>query len=685
MRIAAASLCALALACAGAKPAPQAAQAPRAPVPLDEYFKARRYGALSLDMSFSHDDRLAAFQSDAGGRLDLWVKPLDGGPARQVTRVEGFIGKFAFSPADDVLAYEADVGGDELPHLFLTDSNGSAPRDVTADYPKGRRTRFVQWAPDGKTFLYLSNLRDEKLLDFYEYDLASGRSHLLWIATGSLAFGAADRAHLRFVLRETLSDKDSNLWLFERGEEQPILLTRHRGDVLYQPLDFTQDGNLLFTSDQEGEYTGLYSMDLATKRASPLAQQPWDVDSAAESLRHRYRYVAINADGTTRLSVQDLQSGNAVALPEAPLAGGWFPSDFSPGERYLGVFLRTDATPSTPYALDLQTGEARKLDEPLTPSLRGRSMVVGESVRVPSFDSKPVPAFAYRPPRDPVAAIILVHGGPTSQSRRTFGAFTQYLVSKGYAVLVPNVRGSTGYGKSWTRLDSHDLGGGPGLRPGRVRGQRGLLRRLGPEDAGGGRPDEAAAARRPGRPRPPGHQGAVGSHRRGAARAEGAGGIPGAGQRGPRLLAHRQHAARVRRHRRIPGSLPARRRGTMTGRVRFDDHQGRRILITDLSDLDPDRSPIVLDEARRLVATLPKERSLLSLLVVRKMRFDPRTIDFIKQIGRANEPWVMATPVVGLTAIGRVVARVVSTFNGRRYAAFETVEQAKEWLVRQTA
>ena len=461
MRIAAASLCALALGCAGAKPAPQAAQAPRAPVPLDEYFKARRYGALSLDMSFSHDDRLAAFQSDAGGRLDLWVKPLDGGLARQVTHVEGFIGNFAFSPAADVLAYEADLGGDELPHLFLTDSNGSAPRDVTADYPKGRRTRFVQWAPDGKTFLYLSNLRDEKLLDFYEYDLASGRSHLLWIATGSLAFGAADRAHLRFVLRETLSDKDSNLWLFERGEKQPILLTRHRGDVLYQPLDFTRDGKLLFTSDQEGEYTGLYSMDLATKRSSPLAQQPWDVDSAAESLRHRYRYVAINADGTTRLSVQDLQSGKAVALPEAPLAGGWFPSDFSPGERYLGVFLRTDATPSTPYALDLQTGEARKLDEPLTPSLRGRSMVVGESVRVPSFDSKPVPAFAYRPPRDPVAAIILVHGGPTSQSRRTFGAFTQYLVSKGYAVLVPNVRGSTGYGKSWTRLDSHDLGGGP--------------------------------------------------------------------------------------------------------------------------------------------------------------------------------------------------------------------------------
>ncbi|HYV67452.1 MAG TPA: hypothetical protein VE964_14505, partial [Myxococcales bacterium] len=330
MRISAAVLpCALALACVPIKPAGES-EGSSAPVPLQEYFQARRYGALSFDLSFSHDDRLAAFQSDAGGRLDLWVAPLDGGPARQLTHVEGFIGGFAFSPAADVLVYEADVGGDELPHLFLTDSNGSAPRDLTADYPKGRRTQFVRWAPDGRTFLYLSNLRDQKLLDLYEYDLASGRSQLIWIASGSLAFGVPDRAHRRFALRETLSDKDSNLWLFERGEEQPVLLTPHQGQVLYQPLDFTHDGKLLFTSDQEGEYTGLYSLDPSTRRASPLAQQPWDVDSAAESLRHRYRWVAVNADGTNRLSVQDLQSGKAVALPEAPSGGGWFPSDFSP-------------------------------------------------------------------------------------------------------------------------------------------------------------------------------------------------------------------------------------------------------------------------------------------------------------------------------------------------------------------
>jgi hypothetical protein len=121
----------------------------------------------------------------------------------------------------------------------------------------------------------------------------------------------------------------------------------------------------------------------------------------------------------------------------------------------------------------------------------------------------------------------------------------------------------------------------------------------------------------------------------------------------------------------------------MTGRVRFVEHEGRRILLTDLSDLTPDQAPAVLDEAKKLVAALPKQRTLLSLLVVQRMRFDAETIDAMKKVGRDNEPWVIATAVVGLSAIGRVVARVVSTFSGRRYATFHEVEQAKNWLVRQ--
>ena len=193
-----------------------------------------------------------------------------------------------------------------------------------------------------------------------------------------------------------------------------------------------------------------------------MLQPSWDVDGGGESWTSRFLIAAVNEDGTEKLVVRDLATGKDVKLPEPPMHGGWFPMTTSPGDRYLAVMLRTDAAPQTPYVIDLESGTARKLDEPLPPSLRGRRMAAGEIARIPSFDGREVPTFLYRPGgTGPFPAVIDVHGGPTSQSRRTFNPFRQYLVSKGYAVLVPNVRGSTGYGKSYTRLDNHDLGGGP--------------------------------------------------------------------------------------------------------------------------------------------------------------------------------------------------------------------------------
>jgi dipeptidyl aminopeptidase/acylaminoacyl peptidase len=138
------------------------------------------------------------------------------------------------------------------------------------------------------------------------------------------------------------------------------------------------------------------------------------------------------------------------------------PLTTSNSDRYLGVRLQSDTSPAAPYVIDMMEGTARKVIEPLPPTLASRPMAVGEVVHIPSFDGKEVPALLYRPQGPgPFPAVIDVHGGPTAQSRREFSAFRQYLLTKGYVVLVPNVRGSTGYGKSWTRLDNMDLGGGP--------------------------------------------------------------------------------------------------------------------------------------------------------------------------------------------------------------------------------
>jgi dipeptidyl aminopeptidase/acylaminoacyl peptidase len=434
-------------------------------VALEEYFKIRRVGSRGgVLLSFTHDEQQVAYLSDEGGRADIWVQPIAGGAATQITHSKGFVQSFAFSPTADQLVYESDIGGDELPHLFLTDSKGNAPRDLNADMPAGRRAVFVDWAEDGKSFLFLSSQRDEKYVDLCEYDLAKGKSERLWDSSGKLGFAETSRDHKRFIIVETLSDADANMYLVERGGKgKPELLTKHKGEIRYETRGFTKDHKTLYyTSDEAGDYAALYAMDLAKRTAKPVQKAEWDVEYAGFSRAWKYLFTAVNADGTIKLEVSDANTHKPVALPAAPAGGAWVPLNWSKSDRYLGVRLQSDATPTAPWVIDLKEGKARPVMQALPPSLRERKMVVGQTVRIPSFDGKKVPGFLYKPEgAGPFPAVIDVHGGPTSQSRREFDRMRQYLVSKGYVVLVPNVRGSTGYGKTYTKLDNLDLGGGP--------------------------------------------------------------------------------------------------------------------------------------------------------------------------------------------------------------------------------
>jgi dipeptidyl aminopeptidase/acylaminoacyl peptidase len=454
-----------------APPPPVSTPAPKAPVPLAAYFTIRRVGGR---LSFSADEKLVAFLSDEGGRPDVWVRPIAGGPARQITHSEGFVHSLAFSPKDDLLAFEADRGGDELPHLYLTSSKGEAPRDLVPDLPAGRRTMFVRWSDDGRTLLYLSSQNDEKSLDLYEYDVKKGKATLLWKAEGKYELSAVSRDHRRFVANETHSDSDNDVYLFERSApDKRKLLTQHAGPIQHSPQYFSRDDKTLYlTSDAEGEFNSLYALDLATQKGKQVVKADWDVDWSEQSFTGRYTIVQSNSDGSPQLVVTDTKTGKPVTLPVPPPGGAWDAADstrtggavlgFSRSDRYMAVVLRSDVAPVTPYVLDLKEGRAIAVADPLPESLRSRPMITGTSVRVPSFDGQKVPAFLYLPPGPgPFPAVIDVHGGPTGQSHRDFSRMRQYLLSKGMAVLVPNVRGSTGYGKTWTRADNMDLGGGP--------------------------------------------------------------------------------------------------------------------------------------------------------------------------------------------------------------------------------
>jgi len=120
-------------------------------------------------------------------------------------------------------------------------------------------------------------------------------------------------------------------------------------------------------------------------------------------------------------------------------------------------------------------------------------------------------------------------------------------------------------------------------------------------------------------------------------------------------------------------------------RTQFIEHAGRRIVYLNFAGVDDVEEGLrVIEQARLFVAAQPKQKNLLTLVNVEKSKFDDRIVQALKQLAKHDQPWVMAGAVVGMSPLQRVIYRVINAFSGRRLAAFETVEEAKAWLVRQT-
>ena len=260
--------------------------------------RIRRVGSRSgILLTFSHDEKLVAYLSDEGGRTDVWVQPIAGGPGKQITHVKGFVQGLAFSPTADVLAFTTDTGGDELPHLFLTDSAGAfaeGPHRRLAARPPRRLRRVGRRRQDLPLPVERARRAQPRPLRVRRRRPASRRCSGRAKATSPSRNTSRD--HRRFIIGETVTDADSNMYLVERGSKaKPVLLTPHKGEVLYGPADLSKDGKTLYyTSDENREFAALYAMNLGTKASKPVAQPDWDVDrrrlhARLEILLHRHQ------------------------------------------------------------------------------------------------------------------------------------------------------------------------------------------------------------------------------------------------------------------------------------------------------------------------------------------------------------------------------------------------------------
>jgi dipeptidyl aminopeptidase/acylaminoacyl peptidase len=204
-------------------------------------------------------------------------------------------------------------------------------------------------------------------------------------------------------------------------------------------------------------------MDAGTGELSWLDTPDWDVEDAALSADGKTLIWSVNVDGANQLRGRDLSSGAELALPDLP-AGMVREPFVSPDGRHLVFGFSSAARPWNVVVLDLATGAMRQLTDSRPVAVDPGTLVEPALVHFPADDGREIPGYLFRPADTGarVGVVLAVHGGPAAQERPdySYDGFFQCLQSRGVAVFAPNVRGSSGYGKTYMQLNFRDWGGG---------------------------------------------------------------------------------------------------------------------------------------------------------------------------------------------------------------------------------
>ncbi|MDJ0653505.1 MAG: alpha/beta fold hydrolase [Xanthomonadales bacterium] len=406
--------------------------------------------------AFSPDGASILVSSDATGVFNAYALPVRGGEPVQLTSSDdNAIFGVSYFPADQRILYTFDVGGNELNHVYVRETDGSS-RDLTPG--DDLKAAFLGWSGDGQHFYLTSTERDPSSFDVYRYSAEDYSRNLVFENPGfQVADISSDGRWL--ALQKPRNSADSDIYVVDLSspDPEPRLITRHEGNIAHGVYEVAPDNRtLIYSTNEFGEFSQAWSHDLETDEKALLLEADWDVSYVANSPSGRYRVSGINADARTEVTIVDNQTGKALGLPDLP-TGDLRNLRFSSDEGLLALLVNADDSPSNVHLVDLAGSTAAQLTRALNPAIEQAHLVRSEVVRYRSFDGLEIPSILYKPhgasAENPVPALVFVHGGPGGQTRTGYRAMFQHLVNHGYAILGANNRGSSGYGKTFFHMD----------------------------------------------------------------------------------------------------------------------------------------------------------------------------------------------------------------------------------------
>lgn len=411
-----------------------------------------------LEIKSSHsptinfDGSLVVFLSNNSGTAQLYLYDKGNNKVLQLTDYADFIESATFSPIDNTLIFSKASGGNEKSQLFLLDIETKKISPLTSQSQV--KYTFGGFSSDGRRIVYSSNERSESDFDIFVMDLKTQKSELIYAEGGYCVPKGFSSRDSYIVISKFDSNVNNDLYLVDLTTKKVAQITNHEEETVYDTPQWIEDKSGFYViTNLNTDFLGVSFYDLKLKQFEYKITPNWDVDEFVLSKDSTKLGYIVNEDGYNRLYL--VSTKDFTSILAAPFTNGLFTSiSFDQNADHLVFEFLSATKPRGVYLWDLDKNVTALISNTICP-IPEDVFVEPELIKCKSFDGLEIASFYYAPKdiQNP-PAIVSIHGGPESQYQPVFSGLTQFLIYSGYAVITPNVRGSSGYGKHFLSLDN---------------------------------------------------------------------------------------------------------------------------------------------------------------------------------------------------------------------------------------
>ena len=402
-----------------------------------------------------------------GNTTQLYIVKKAGDNLTPVTSADEPVSSASYCPDPNKngLIFGRDQGGNEYTQFYW---HHTQTKNTTLISDGTSVNSYLKWSNKGDKFAFTSTRRNNKNFDIYVSSTANPQQTNIKISQSAGKWVVNDWSpdDSQILVTRHLSNTQSDAFIFNLITNKLTALNGETENGLFTALGWnSQTTKIYVITDQDREFKTLAEYDLASGKIDYITGNvPWDVENFTLNKTRNKAAFIVNQNGLSQLYLKDTKTNRFEKIPNLP-KGKIYSIGFHPHKNQLAITLTSNNLPGDIYVLNLDNYQNTRWTHDQGDPLDISDLPEPESITYETFDQtnhhpRLIPAFIYKPksPQKPLPVVILIHGGPEAQHIPSFSPLIACLVNElGIAVIAPNVRGSTGYGKSYTKLDDQYL------------------------------------------------------------------------------------------------------------------------------------------------------------------------------------------------------------------------------------